>query len=81
MRVNVAVTAFAAVMVTVQVVAVEEPAPDQPVNVDVESGAAASVTLDAASKGAEPAEPQLMIPDVEVTTPPPVPVLVTVRAY
>ncbi len=81
MRVNVAVTDFAAVMVTVQVVAVEDVHPVQPVNMDVASGAAVSVTLDAASKGAEQTAPQLMVPGAEETVPPPVPLFVTVRAY
>jgi hypothetical protein len=80
-RVNVAVTVWAASIVTIHVVPVEAVHPVQPANVDVGSGAAVSVTLVPASNGAEQVEPQLMAPDEEVTVPLPVPVLVTVRAY
>ena len=42
---KVAVTAFAALMVTMQVLVPEQPAPDQPANVEPEAAAAVSVTL------------------------------------
>jgi hypothetical protein len=79
--VNVAVTAWAASIVTVQVVLVKNRHPVQLVNVDVASGAAVSVTSVAASNSPEQVGPQVMTPDAEVTVPPPVPVFVTSRGY
>lgn len=72
-------TAFAAVMLTEQVVDVPEHAPDQPPNVLPEVGAAVRVTLWPAVKEAEQVAPQLMPDGLLVTVP--LPVLVTVSTY
>ena len=55
---NVAVTDLDVSIVTVQVLAVPEHAPDQPSNVAPESGVAVSVTTEPSVKVAVQAEPQ-----------------------
>jgi hypothetical protein len=75
--VKVAVTAFAALMDTVQVVAVPEQAPVQFVKVDPALAAAVKVTLAFWLKLAEQVAPQLMPAGELVTVPAPVPALVT----
>jgi hypothetical protein len=79
--VNVAITALAAVIGTVQLPVPGQAAPTQPVNVEVASGAAVSVTLAAASKDAAQVVPQVIPAGMEATVPPPVPALVTSRTY
>jgi hypothetical protein len=79
--VKAAVTACVASIVTVQVVPVTDAHPVQPAKVEVASGAALSMTLEAASKEAEQAVPQAMPAGVDETVPPPVPVVVTPRPY
>jgi len=73
-----AVTAFAALIVTKQL-PVPLHAPDQPVKVEVASATAVSVTPAPMVKLAAHVLPQLMPAGDEVTVPPPVPVLPTVR--
>lgn len=80
---NVAVTDLAAFIVTTQVaVAVPlhapEPAPDQPLNVSLPLGVAVSVTTVLNGWVIEHVAPQLMPVGDEVTTPVPVPAVVTV---
>jgi hypothetical protein len=77
---NVAVTALAESMVTVQL-PVPVHAPLQPVNAEVASGVAVKVTTVPVVKVAEQVAPQLMPGGFEVTVPPPVPPVVTLRAY
>ena len=69
---NVALTTFAASIVTVHVAEVPVHAPPQPVKVVVPSGVAVSVTVVPASKTAEHAAPQKMSPGADVTVPAPV---------
>lgn len=77
--VNVAVTARSELIITVQVPVPEQPAPDQPANVELESGLAVSVTIEPAAKLAEHLPPQ-SIPDGElVTVPEPDPFFDTVN--
>ena len=78
--VNVAVTDWAALIVTVQVAAVPVQPLDQPPNVEPEAAAAVRVTVVPLAMLAEQVDPQLMPPVEDVTVPVPVPVLVTVRA-
>ena len=73
---NVAVTARAAVIDTVQVL-VPVHAPLQPVNVEPLAAAAVSVTDVPLAKLALQVAPQLMPPVFDVTVPVPVPVFVT----
>jgi hypothetical protein len=73
MRVKVAKTVFAASIVTSQEGLVPAQAPDQPANVDVESGVAVSVTVVPALKGAPQLAPQSMPAGVELTIPSPLP--------
>jgi len=75
-RANVAVTDWAAFMVTVQV-PVPLQAPLQPVNVELGSGVAVSVTMVPLAKLAEQVAPQLIPAGLLVTVPVPVPVLLT----
>jgi hypothetical protein len=79
MRVNVAVTDFAASIVTTH-----EPvpvhAPLQPPNVEVPSGVAVSVTIVPIPNDAEHVAPQLMPAGLDVTLPLPVPDFVTLNA-
>jgi hypothetical protein len=75
---NVAVTLWAALIVTTHVPVPEQPAPDQPPNVDPEAGAAVRVTDVPVLKDAEQVEPQLMPAGALVTVPEPVPARVTV---
>jgi hypothetical protein len=77
--VNVAVTAVAVVIVTVQVLVPLQPPPDQPVNVLLADGAAVSVTTVLALKPNTQVTPQLMPVGTEVTVPVPVPAGLTVR--
>jgi hypothetical protein len=80
-RLKLAVTNFAASTVTEHVPPVPLHAPDQPVNAEAESATAVSVTTVAAVKLAEHVPPHTMPPGDDVTEPPPVPVLLTVRPY
>ena len=80
LRVNVAVTLRAAVMLTVQA-PVPVQAPVHPANVEPVPAAAARLTLVPLEKLALHALPQLTPPGVEVTVPLPVPLLVSVRVY
>jgi hypothetical protein len=77
---KVAVTEVAAFMVTVHP-AIPLHAPLQPVKLDVASGMAVRVTTVPASKAAEHVAPQLMPAGLELTVPPPLPALVTLRVY
>ena len=76
---NVAVTARAAVIDTVQVL-VPVHAPLQPANVEPLAAAAVSVTDAPLAKLALQVEPQLMPPVFDVTVPAPLPALLTVNA-
>src|SRR5215471_15292 len=77
--VNVAVTALAWVMLTVQV-PVPEQAPDQPVKLDPVPAVAVSVTeVPPLPKDREQTAPQLIPPMLEDTEPEPVPVFATLR--
>ena len=73
-------TDLAASIVTVQV-PVPVHAPLQPMKLDVPSGVAVNVTTAPASKDAEQVAPQVIPSGLDVTVPPPVPVLDTLRAY
>ena len=75
-----AVTVFAAFMVTVQALAVPVQAPDQLVKVEPADGVAVRVTLAFRLKLAEQAVPQVMRVGELVTVPDPVPALVTVNS-
>jgi hypothetical protein len=80
-RVNVAVTVVAALSVTVHEPVPLHPPPDHPANVEVESGAAVSVTVGVAVVRVKPALqvlPQLIAVVVSCTVPPPVPFFDTV---
>jgi hypothetical protein len=72
-----AVTDFAASLVTVQVVPVPLHAPDQPAKVDSASGVAVRVTEVPIAKFARHVLPQLIPTGNDVTSPPPAPVLAT----
>ena len=77
---NVAVTLFAASIVTVQVDADPVHAPDQPANDEATPGVAVSVTTSPASQGATHTAPQ-KIPDGDAATvPEPPPARSTVRS-
>jgi hypothetical protein len=76
---KVAVTAVAALTVTVQVVAAPLQAPPQPANWAPASGVAISVTIVSRANAALHVVPQLMPPGFEVIVPAAVPSLVTVR--
>jgi hypothetical protein len=76
--VKVAVTSFAVFIATVHVPVPVHPPPDQPVNVDDESGAAVRVTDDPSVMIVEQVVPQSMPGVVDVTLPLPVPLLETV---
>ena len=80
MRLKVAVTLLTASIVTVQVPAPLH-APLQPVKVEVASAVAVSVTEAFSVYSALHVDPQLMPPVLEVTVPPPVPALATVRVF
>ncbi len=77
-KVKVAVTLVAAVMVTVQVPVPVQPAPLQPVKVDVASGVAVRVTLVLSRRLSEQVAPHARPPVDEVTVPVPVPARTTV---
>lgn len=70
---NLASTARAALIVTVQVNVPEHPDPFQPVNDEPAAGVAVSVTDDPSAKISEQSAPQLIPAGDEVTVPPPVP--------
>ncbi|TAJ20096.1 MAG: hypothetical protein EPO65_04830 [Dehalococcoidia bacterium] len=74
---NVAVTVFAASIVTTQL-PVPVQAPDHPVNVEVASGVAVRVTEVPEPNVAEQSAPQVIPAGAEVTVPRPVPCRVTV---
>jgi hypothetical protein len=80
LTVNVAVTALAALMATMQA-PVPEQAPLQPPNVEPLFGVAVSVTLEVLGYDSLQSVPQLMPAGSDVTVPAPVPALVTVRAF
>src|SRR5687768_11715542 len=75
---NVAVTAASALTVIVHGPVPVQPPPDQPMNDDVPSAAAVSVTVVPTSKSSEQSEPQLMPPGEDDTVPPPPPASVTI---
>ncbi len=74
---KVAVTPWAALIVTVQVLAVPEQAPLQPVKVDPAAGAAVSVTAVPLANVAEQVAPQAMPAGALVTVPEPAPAVVS----
>src|SRR5947209_10187408 len=76
---NVAVTVVSALSVTVQVPMPEQLPPDQPANVDPESGVAVRVTWVPSSNWAEHVDPQSIFGGELVTVPVPAPDLVAVR--
>ena len=76
---KVAVTDFAALIVTVQEVPAALSQPDQPAKIELAAGAAVSVIDVPLLKDAEQVAPQLMPEGDEVTVPVPAPVLLTVR--
>jgi hypothetical protein len=78
---NAAVTVAAADIVTAQVPVPLQPPPLQPSNVAPAPGVAISCTLVPAGYVAVQSAPQLMPGGVDVTSPPPVPVVTTVKAY
>ena len=80
-RAKVAVTAFAAVILTVQVVAVPVQAPDHPENAELADAAAVRVTEVPLLKLALHVLAQLTPAGLLVTVPAPVPASVVVRAY
>jgi len=75
---KVAVTVWAAVKVTEQVLVPEQPAPLQPAKVELSAGCAVRVICVPLAKLPEQAAPQLMPAGVLVTLPVPVPVSTTV---
>ena len=77
-RLNVAVTARAAVIETVHVVAEPEHAPLQPANTEPDAGAAVSVTEAPVLNAKLHSVPQLMPAGDDVTVPVPLPARVTV---
>ncbi len=77
-RVKVAVTDWEEFMVTVQE-PVPEQAPPQPVKIELPSGVAVRLTTVPLVNEAVQVAPQLIPAGEEVTVPPPVPVLLTVR--
>src|SRR5215831_21154194 len=79
-KLNAAVTDVAALIVTVQLLAVPVQAPLQPVNVEPTAGAAVRVTAVPDVNEVEHVVPQLMPAGALVTVPLPVPALLTVRA-
>src|SRR5215210_9304156 len=74
-------TVRAWLIVTLQVVAVPEQAPDQPVKLEPAEAAAVSVTEVPSSYVSAQMAPQLIAPMSELTVPVPEPVFVTVRVY
>jgi hypothetical protein len=77
---NPAVTDWAELIVTMQL-PVPVHAPPHPVNVDDPLGTTLRVTAVPVSNDAEHVAPQAMPDGVEVTVPPPVPFLATLRTY
>ena len=78
-NVNVAVTFWAALIVSVQFPVPLQPPPLQPAKVDPPDAVAVSVTLVPALKAAVHVAPQLMPAGLEVRVPVPVPALATVK--
>jgi hypothetical protein len=76
-RANVAVTAWAALMVTAQVPVPVQPPPLQPVKVDPAAGVAVKVTAVPLAKAAEQVAPQEMPAGALETVPVPAPAFVT----
>jgi hypothetical protein len=76
---NVAVTDFAALILTVQVVSAVVSHPSQLRSTEPKAGTAVSVTVVSAMKGAAQAFPQLTPAGLEVIVPPPTPALLTVN--
>ena len=74
--VNVAVTDWSALIVTVHVPVPEQPAPLQPVKVEPAAGVAVSVTTVPSLNDAEQVAPQLIPAGELVTVPEPVPAFV-----
>jgi hypothetical protein len=79
--VNVAVTAFAALIVTVQVPVPGHPASLQPVKVEPVEGVAVSVTIIPWSYDSLQSPPQSIPAGLLVTPPEPLPPFVTVRSH
>src|SRR5258707_4449456 len=79
-RLKVAVTEVAALMVTVQPPVPLQPPPDHPAKKDPEVAAAESITTVPELKLATHVDPQEMLPGDDVTVPAPVPFLPTVSA-
>jgi hypothetical protein len=77
---KVAVTAWAALIVTEHVPVPEHPAPDQPLNDEPVAGLAVNVTTVPLLKVVEHVAPQLIPAGLEVTVPLPAPAGVTVSA-
>src|SRR5688500_2685485 len=78
-RMNVADTVLAALIVTMQVPTPEQPEPLHPEKTEFSPGAAVRVTIVPTSKPSTQSEPQLMTLGELVTVPPPPPVRLTVR--
>src|SRR3989442_13441437 len=78
---KVAVTDWAAFIVTTQIPVPLHPAPLQPLNTDPLAGTADNVTDVPMTNDALHVAPQLIPAGLLVTVPPPLPVFVTVRAY
>src|SRR2546422_852650 len=78
---KVAVTDWAAFIVTTQIPVPLHPAPLQPLNTDPLAGTADNVTDVPMTNDALHVAPQIIPAGLLVTVPPPLPVLVTVRVY
>jgi len=81
LTINVAVTDWAAFIVTTQLPVPVHPAPLQPVNTEPPAGVAVNVTEVPLANDAVHVAPQLIPAGLLVTVPPLLPVLVTVRVY
>src|SRR6185295_16283100 len=77
---NVAEIVLAADIVKVHGAVPEQPAPDQPVNVDPAAGVAVRVTIEPAPTSVTQVRPQSTVSGLDVTVPEPLPALVTVRS-
>jgi hypothetical protein len=79
LAVNVAVTVFAASIVTAHVPVPEHPLPVQPAKVELTDGEAVRVTEVLALYASEQSAPQLIPAGEDVTVPVPLPALLTVK--